>query len=106
MAETGGDARLSGGPSQNKVLVLANASVTPRIAKKGQLRPAFTGELDTTLAQLVSRREDRPGDNSASLTICGPISITFHMDVDLPERERLHLPDLLRENLGSEVRSY
>ncbi len=29
-----------------------------------------------------------------------PISITFHMDVDLPKRERLHLPDLLRENLG------
>ncbi len=29
-----------------------------------------------------------------------PISITFHMDVDLPGRERLHLPDLLRENLG------
>ena len=31
--------------------MLAKASVTPRIAKKGQMRLAFAGELDTSLVR-------------------------------------------------------
>ena len=81
MAETEGDGRLSGPPSQNKVLVLAKASVTPRIAKKGQMRPVFAGELDTTLARQPPKRPTRrPQCEPHDLR---PISITFHMDVDI-----------------------